>query len=70
MTAGSVGIGSQATGVGTANINGIDALLNTAAITIGASGQGTLTITDSGVVNSTGAGTLGNVAGGTGDVDV
>ncbi|WHP30213.1 autotransporter outer membrane beta-barrel domain-containing protein [Trabulsiella odontotermitis] len=70
VTAGSVGIGSQTTGVGTANIDGVDALLNTAAITVGASGQGTLTITDSGVVNSTGAGTLGSVAGSTGDVDV
>ncbi|HFQ8225505.1 TPA: autotransporter outer membrane beta-barrel domain-containing protein [Citrobacter freundii] len=70
VTAGSVGIGSQSTGVGTANIDGIDALLNTAAITVGTSGQGTLTITDSGVVNSTGAGTLGSVAGSTGDVDV
>ncbi|WP_235501713.1 autotransporter outer membrane beta-barrel domain-containing protein [Trabulsiella odontotermitis] len=70
VTAGSVSIGSAVTGVGTANIDGTDALLNTAAITVGASGQGTLTITDGGVVNSTGGGILGNVAGSTGDVDV
>ncbi|MFS9380609.1 autotransporter outer membrane beta-barrel domain-containing protein [Citrobacter sp. ANG330] len=70
VTAGNANIGYAATGVGTVNVEGEDAVLNTAALIMGVNGEGELTITDSGVVNSTGTGTIGNAADGSGAVTV
>ncbi|WP_448885029.1 autotransporter outer membrane beta-barrel domain-containing protein [Citrobacter telavivensis] len=70
VTAGNTVIGSGATGVGTVKVDGVDALLNTAALTAGNNGQGSLTITDSGVVNSSGTGAVGAGANSIGEVNV
>ncbi|EPJ7186186.1 TPA: autotransporter outer membrane beta-barrel domain-containing protein [Citrobacter amalonaticus] len=70
VTAGNTNIGNAATGVGTVNVDGEDAVLNTATLTTGVNGEGELTITDSGVVNSTGTGIIGYAAGSAGTVTV
>ena len=71
VTAGNTIIGNAVTtGIGTVNVGGLDAILNTTGLTVGQSGTGTLTITDSGVVNSAGTGNIGNAANSTGTVEL
>ncbi|AKE61886.1 lipoprotein/autotransporter domain-containing protein [Citrobacter amalonaticus Y19] len=70
VTAGNTTLGNANTGDGTVEVNGADAVLNTAILIVGQSGTGTLTITDNGVVNSSGTGTIGSNAGSSGVVDV
>ncbi|RKR65535.1 autotransporter family porin [Yokenella regensburgei] len=74
VNAGTTTLGSLNTGSGTVNVNGVRAVMNTTALVTGASGQGRLTITDGGVVNTAGAGVgtgiTGSAAGSTGTVTV
>lgn len=57
-------------GTGNVTVDGAGAVLNTNAMTVGSVGQGTLAITNNGVVNSSGTGTVAANAGSTGTVDV
>ncbi|HHG9496587.1 TPA: autotransporter outer membrane beta-barrel domain-containing protein [Citrobacter farmeri] len=70
VTAGVTTVGGAVAGSGTVNVSGVDAALNTTALTVGSYGQGLLTIANNGVVNSTGAGLVGSIANSTGTANV
>lgn len=73
VTAGSTNIGTPyytEIGSGLANVDGAGTELNTTMLTVGDREQGTLNITNSGTVNSSGAGMLGNTASLTGNASV
>jgi autotransporter family porin len=73
VTAGSTSIGVpyySDIGSGLANVDGAGAELNTTTLTVGDREQGALNITNSGTVNSSGSGVLGNTASLTGNASL
>ncbi|KFC04504.1 putative autotransporter protein [Trabulsiella guamensis ATCC 49490] len=70
VTAGMTTIGSFESGIGTVTVDGAGSAMNTGALRVGDYGEGTLSITDSGRVVSSGASLLARSPGGSGTVNV
>ncbi|EMN3919017.1 autotransporter outer membrane beta-barrel domain-containing protein [Citrobacter farmeri] len=70
VTGTSTTVGSVAGSTGLVTVDGAGTMLNITGITVGNGGEGTLTITNGGVVNSSSGGTIGLNAGSVGMVDV
>ncbi|MDE5206191.1 ESPR-type extended signal peptide-containing protein [Citrobacter amalonaticus] len=70
VTGGASTAGLSAGSSGTITVDGIGSVLNTVSMTVGHAGEGMLTITNGGVVNSTAGSTIGLLAGSKGVVDV